>query len=236
MSSPTVFRSAGGPGRPPPPRISELCRRYVDAQLAGDRREALRLVLVDGLGRGLTVMQLQVEVIQAAQREIGRLWQQNRISIAQEHMATAISQVVMSRLFEEGMPEEPVGRKVLVACVEGELHEFPARLVSDFLELAGFEVRYLGANVPVHDLARMVREDSPDLLALSVTMSFNAPALRSAVERVRAEAPALPILVGGHALAWEPDLAGRYGVESCGPEPQCVIDAARALTLGKNDG
>ena len=212
-------------------RASELCRRYVEAQLAGDRREALRLVLVEGLGGGLTVTQLQVDVIQAAQRDIGRLWQQNRISVAQEHMATAISQVVMSRLFEEGLPEEPVGRKVLVACVEGELHEFPARLVADFLELAGFEVRYLGANVPVDDLARMVHAERPDLLALSVTMSFNAPALRTAVERVRGEAPALPILVGGHALTWEPALAERYGVASCGPEPSCVVDKARELTV-----
>ena len=236
MSSNPVLSSASGQATPPRPRGSELCRRYVEAQLAGDRREALRLVLVEGLGGGLTVTQLQVEVIQAAQREIGRLWQQNRISIAQEHMATAISQVVMSRLFEEGMPEEPVGRKVLVACVEGEMHEFPARLVSDFLELAGFEVRYLGANVPVHDLVRMVREEPPDLLALSVTMSFNAPALRHAVEAVRAASPALPILVGGHALNWEPELADRHGVASCGPEPDCVIDKARELTMGRHDG
>lgn len=236
MSSHPAPGSSSGRAMPPSPRVSELCRRYVEAQLAGERREALRLVLVEGLGRGLTVTQLQVDVIQAAQREIGRMWQQNRISIAQEHMATAISQVVMSRLFEEGMPEEPLGRKVLVACVEGEMHEFPARLVSDFLELAGFEVRYLGANVPVHDLARMVREERPHLLALSVTMSFNASALREAVERVRAEWPRLPILVGGHALAWEPDLAERHGVASCGPEPQCVIDAARSLTMGTPDG
>jgi methanogenic corrinoid protein MtbC1 len=232
MSSQPSFGSSQGHAIPRA-RASELCRRYVEAQLAGDRREALRLVLVEGLGAGLTVTQLQVDVIQAAQREIGRLWQQNRISIAQEHMATAISQVVMSRLFEEGLPDDPVGRKVLVSCVEGEMHEFPARFISDFLELAGFEVRYLGANVPLDDLARMVHEEKPDLLALSVTMSFNAPALRAAVERVREEAPALPILVGGHALSWEPDLAQRYGVETCGADPGCVIDKARELTVGR---
>lgn len=232
MSPPPPYSTSQGAALPHA-RASELCRRYVEAQLAGDRREALRLVLREGLGAGLTVSQLQVDVIQAAQREIGRLWQQNRISIAQEHMATAISQVVMSRLFEEGLPEDPVGRKVLVSCVEGELHEFPARFISDFLELAGFEVRYLGADVPLDDLARMVREEKPDLLALSVTMSFNARALRAAVERVRKEAPGLPILVGGHALDWEPDLALRYGVETCGPDPGCVVDKARELTVGR---
>ena len=145
-------------------------------------------------------------------------------------MATAISQVVMSRLYEEAVADEPTGRKVVVACVQGEQHEFPARLVSDFLEIGGFEVRYLGADVPLYDLMRMLREDPPDLLALSLTMSFNAPALRAAVEEVRIAFPHLPILVGGHALSWEPELAQRFGVSTCDPEPASVIAAARRLT------
>lgn len=215
---------------PERPSIDWLRRHYVAAQLAGDRREALRLVLDEGVNRGHDVGALQSGVVQEAQREIGRLWQQNRISIAQEHMATAISHVVMARLFDEATPEARVDRKVIVACVEGELHEFPARLVADFLDLAGFDTRYLGANVPTDHLLRMVEEERPDLLALSVTMSFNAPASRVAVQRVRQRFPRLPILMGGHALAWEPRLARDYGVETCGPEAGCVVDTARRMT------
>jgi methanogenic corrinoid protein MtbC1 len=40
------------------------------------------------------------------------------------------------------------GKVVTLACVEGELHEVGARMASDFLEMAGFDVRFLGANVP----------------------------------------------------------------------------------------
>jgi methanogenic corrinoid protein MtbC1 len=215
-------------------RTTALCQRYVEAQLAGDRREAVRLVLQEGLGSGLTVVELQSEVIQAAQREIGRLWQQNRISIAQEHMATAISQVAMSRLFEEAPSAERLGATVLVACVEGELHEFPARLVADFLELGGFDVRYLGANVPADDLLKMLRTVQPDLLALSVTMSFNAPALRTTVERVRAEFPRLPIVAGGHALAWEPELATRFDVRTCPSDPEGLVAAVGKVLVEKD--
>ena len=211
------------------PDTGELCRRYLGAQLAGDRRAALRVVLEDGLGAGLPVGRLQSEVVQAAQREIGQLWQQNRISIAQEHMATAISHVAMSRLFEEAIPAERCGAKVVVACVEGEQHEFPARIVADFLELGGLDVRFLGANVPTHDLLALIAEERPHVLALSVTMSFNAPSLLTAVQRVREHFPRLPILAGGHALAWEPRLARQYGVQTCGPEADCVVDHVRKL-------
>lgn len=210
-------------------RLKALRDRYLEAQLAGDRREAVRLVLEEGLARGIAVSALQSGVIQEAQREIGRLWQQNRISIAQEHMATAISQVAVSRLFEEARPDPAVGVRVLVACVEGEMHEFPARLVADFLELAGFEVLYLGANVPTDDLVKMLREELPGVLALSLTMSFNAPSLRSAVERVRAEWPDLPIVAGGHALAWEPELATRFGVETCAGDAPALVRTVRRL-------
>lgn len=78
---------------------------YLKAQLAGNRREALRLVFERGLDRGATLCQLQLDVVQSAQQEIGRLWQENRISIAQEHMATAISQYVLAHLYQRAHPE-----------------------------------------------------------------------------------------------------------------------------------
>ena len=214
---------------PAPEGLDRLCARYVEAQLAGDRREALRIVLDEGLARGVAVQELQARVIQAAQREIGRLWQVNRISIAQEHMATAISHVVMSRLFDEARSDPRLGKKIVVACVEGEHHEFPARIVADFLDLGGFEVRYLGANVPTDDLMRLLRDEDADLLALSVTMSFNVPSLRQAITRVRIEHPRLPILVGGHALEWEPDLARDFRVDTCDADARCLVDTARFL-------
>ena len=208
--------------------VAELREKFVAAQLSGNRREAMRVVIEEGLARGVPVPDLQSSVIQAAQRRIGELWQANEISIAQEHMATAISHVVLTRLFEEAKLEPRCGLRVVVACVEGENHEFPARLVADFLDIGGFDVRYLGANVPTDDLLKML-EDEPDLLALSVTMSFHAAKLVETVERVRAAHPRLPILAGGHALGWEPDLARLAGVQTCGPEAKCVVEKAHEM-------
>ena len=211
-------------GAPP----DDLLAGYLAALLAGDRRGALR-VIDQALEQGSPVAALQRDVVQAAQREIGRLWERNDISIAQEHMATAISHVALSRLFEQASAAQRVGRRVVVACVEGERHEFPARLVADYLDLGGYDVTFLGADVPTDHLLRLLRAHLPDVLALSVTMSFNAPALLQAVERVRAEMPALPILVGGNALAWEPALATRCGVESCAADASSLLEAMARL-------
>lgn len=210
-----------------------LCDRYLAAQLGGNRREALRLVVEEGLEHGLDVLEIHT-VVQAAQREIGRLWQLDRISIAQEHMATAISHVVLSHVYQYATPPAPNGRKVLVACVEGELHDFPARLVADALDLAGFEVRYLGASVPTDSLMRMLDQEQPDLLALSVTMTFNVMALRTAVARVREHTQgSLPIAVGGNACAWARDLAAEVGADITGFDaPELVAAACKRLGVG----
>ena len=207
--------------------LVELRERFLAAQLAGDRREAVRLV-TDALARGLPAGALRTGVVQAAQDAIGRLWEQNQCSVAEEHMATAIAQVVAACLYERATPAARHGKRVLIACVEGEQHEFPARLVVDALDLDGFDVRFLGADVPTDHLIELAGRTSPDLIGLSVTMSFNAPALRAAVPRLRAVCDA-PIVVGGHALRWEPGLAATLGVEHAGDTVEQVVATARRL-------
>jgi MerR family transcriptional regulator, light-induced transcriptional regulator len=208
----------------------QLARQFLEAQLAGDRKAALRVALDDGISRGARVIDVQSRVVRAAQHEIGRLWQANRISVAQEHLATGISQLVLARLYDYIEPMPRNGRVIAVACVEGELHDLPARLVADYLDHAGFTVRYYGANVPTDDLGPMLRRDRPALLALSATMSFNVGALRAAIARVRAELAELPILIGGHAVEWCSELPGALQAGTAPSSPEDLVDVVRRLT------
>ncbi|MGE0546099.1 MAG: B12-binding domain-containing protein [Kofleriaceae bacterium] len=208
----------------------QLVRKFLGAQLAGDVREALRIVIDDALRLGARISDVQTKVIRAAQHEIGHLWQANRISIAQEHLATGISQVVLARLYDHAAPRERNGRTVAVACVEGEQHDLPARLVADYLDNAGFIVRYYGANVPTDDLVRQIVAEPPALIALSVTMSFNVGALRNAVTRLRSELADTPILIGGRALEWATDLTQTLRVETAPPTPEELVAAVRRMT------
>ena len=116
-----------------------------------------------------------------------------------------------------------------MACVEGELHDLPARLVSDALDLAGFDVRFFGASVPTDHLLRLLADERPDLLALSATMAFNVPAVRAAVTGVRAAHPALPIFVGGNACVRLRGLVTELAVAT-GRDAREVVDLARGLT------
>jgi methanogenic corrinoid protein MtbC1 len=197
--------------------LADLQRRFLSAQLAGRRDEGLRIILDAGLRRGASVPALQLEVIQPAQYEIGRLWQENRCTIAQEHVATAISQLALAHLYQH-LPRAPSnGKRITMACVEGELHDLGARIATDFLEMAGFDVELVGANTPVDSLMAQLRLRRPDMLALSISLNFHAPALRATVAAARAAlGPQFPIAVGGHALGWDPRLGDELGVAVLG--------------------
>jgi methanogenic corrinoid protein MtbC1 len=201
---------------------------YVEAQLAGDHRGAIELVLERGLRSGVPVPALQLEVVQPAQREIGRLWQENRISVAQEHLATSISQLVVSHLYQHLPRERPNGKVALVACVEGELHDVGARMGADFLEMAGFTVRFLGANVPLATLERALGEGDVDVLGLSASMTFHVPALEAAVRSARRrKGDAFPIMVGGNLVTWAPGLGDELGVEAFGANADELVARCR---------
>ena len=205
-----------------------LLSPYLKAQLTGARDEALRVVLEDGLARGLSIKELELGVLSAAQREIGRLWQENQVSVAEEHLATSVTQLVMSHLYRHLPRESHNGKVALVACVEGELHDMGGRFGADFLEMAGFEVRFLGANVPTKSLLAMVERDRPDVVGLSAAMSFHLPALRAAIDGVRAlRGQEYPIIVGGHVVAWSPGLARELGVQALGTCADRVVKGCR---------
>ena len=209
------------------PELDELSRSYLAAQLAGDRREAVRLLMEEGIGRGNSVIDLHLRVIQQAQREIGRLWEQNSVSVAQEHQATAVSQLALAHLYQQSIRRPSVGKTVLVACAEGELHDVGARICADVLDLHGFDVRFLGANVPTDCLLGFVERTRPDLVALSVTLPTHLPATHAAVDALHARSR-VPLAVGGRALDLPGAREGWSGVAIFGGDALELLRAARS--------
>jgi methanogenic corrinoid protein MtbC1 len=209
--------------------VTVLRERFLAALVAGARREALDVVVEEALWDDVPVRSLYLDVVQSSLYEIGRLWQRKRISVAQGHAAAEIVRVALAQL-RPHLPSVPSnGRHVVVACVEGELHDLGARITADFLEAAGFEVQFLGANVPTAALVELVRRRPPDLLALSVSATSNLAALRHAVAAVRGASAQVPLAVGGQVFLRRPNLARQLGVFRMRNAVEAVAVARRVL-------
>ncbi len=88
-----------------------------------------------------------IEVLQKGMSEIGALWYENRASVQQEHFASGLAMRRLDALLSASpAPTRP--QTVLVGCPPGEWHTFTPLLLSLLLRRRGFNVIYLGANVP----------------------------------------------------------------------------------------
>lgn len=200
----------------------KACQDYLSALQRGNNQQALQIARA-ALGQGLDMRELYLEVFQPAMYEVGRLWETNQLTVAQEHLATAMTQRVMAQIHAQifGRPTpgrmvvSAMGRTLVAACVSGEQHELGLRMVSDFFEMEGWGVYYLGANVPARDVVRMVTSQKADLLALSVTTVSNLVNAGELIRAVRLSAmgPYVKILIGGQPFNRIPDLYSALGAD-----------------------
>jgi MerR family transcriptional regulator, light-induced transcriptional regulator len=198
---------------------------YVDAVVAGDRHRAFAEV-ENALRDGLSLRVLYLEVFQPALREVGRRWETGALSVAQEHLATAITQTAMSRLAAELFRRAPAGGpSVRAACVETERHDVGLRMLCDLLELEGWTTRFLGSTVPPPDLVRMAQEMHPDVIALSASLPPSLMAVRTLTSELRRLGPPAPlILVGGRPFLGHPELAAKIGADLTAQDAGEAVD------------
>ncbi len=193
--------------------LVDMSRLYLGALLRGDRAEASRLIL-HAIEHGTAIKDIYLHIFQSSQLEIGRLWQTNQISVAQEHYCTAATQMIMSQLYPYLFSNKKNGRKMVVACVGEELHEIGARIVADFFELDGWDTYFLGANVPTDSILRTLAERNANLLAISATITPHVRSVSALIERVRAnQGSPVKIMVGGYPFNVMPTLWQHVGAD-----------------------
>src|SRR6202030_3719458 len=120
---------------------------------------------------GHDLIDVEVQVIQAAMYRIGEKWQLNQGTVAQDDIAPAIVQWVMTAALLRSTPLQLLGKRVLLACVASNRHTIGLRMVADSFQLAGWDIQYLGADVPTPSLIGQIAEWSPDLVGLSLSFA-----------------------------------------------------------------
>jgi 5-methyltetrahydrofolate--homocysteine methyltransferase len=116
--------------------------------------------------------------------------------------------------------------KIVMATIEGDVHDIGKNLVCMMLEGAGFEVIDLGVDVTVNDIISAHSEKKADLIGISALLTTTMMALGDAVKIIKDKEPEARIIVGGAPLTEE--FAKEIGADGFAP------DALRAINLAKN--
>lgn len=194
----------------------QLALDYISAIVSEDEGRASKII-ADAETSGLTRSELYIRVLQPAMHEIGLRWHRNEMTIAEEHLATAITRDIMARLRASAAPPSPKARRVVATTVAGDFHDIGLHMATDLLRFAGWRSWFLGANMPTYVLIEFLKHSGANLLLLSVSTSLHLRAAVAAVSAIRQEfdGTTLKILVGGSAFDDVSDLWRDIGADGC---------------------
>jgi len=186
---------------------------HVDSQFETNYKAFVQAILLPDINQAMDISNEFIQnnedialfwqgVILPSLYEVGRQWANNMITVGREHLATSIVQKVMALHYPKILNRiEFDAKRIVVACSPNELHEVGARMVSDLLELQGFNVLFLGANTPNSGIIDIIKLKSPIAIAISTTLVGNVVAVKELIEEINKEPGIenLKTIVGGQA-------------------------------------
>lgn len=180
-----------------------LYRNYQDRLITTSGRADCKVIVKKLLTDGILIKDLYVNLFQRSLYEVGVLWETNKISVATEHFCTAITESMISLSYPYMFAGKYQGKKAIITCTPGEHHHIAGRMVADYFELNGWDGLYLGDNIPEDAIILFITENYPDLLAVSMSVSYSLNTLDTLIVKVRQHFPDLPIVLGGQGFNWE---------------------------------
>lgn len=207
-------------------KLAKEKEAYLNALLNSDRNGA-KQIIDDLLERGVGIEDIYLNVFTDTMRRVGELWHDGIISVGVEHYCTAVTQYLMSTMYEQIFNSERKNKKMIACAVGSELHEMGIRMVTDIFELNGWDTYYLGANLPIAEIIDFAKINKPDVIALSITMPYHLGLMKETITQIKNEYELqhLKILVGGLPLINNEELVSSLGADGF------AVDATEGLRV-----
>jgi methanogenic corrinoid protein MtbC1 len=200
-------------GQPSPQELMA----FVQALIAEDD-ESTDHVIQALRHRGVPVGAVYVDLLAPAARELGAMWEQDRVDFATATVSLGRLQRLMRQLspdFGREVEHPFHGRRVLLTQPEAEQHMFGLSMVAEFFRREGWDVLGGVAGVGVEAVA-WVRRDWFDVVGFSIGSEVGLPWLRDTIAAVRLASrnPSLVVLVGGPLFSLHPERAFEVGADA----------------------
>jgi methanogenic corrinoid protein MtbC1 len=217
--------------------LSPKARSFLKFLLAGDPARG-RGVIEKAYAGGTPIRGIYTGIFLPVLHETGRLWQQDEVTIAQEHFVTSAIRHIMEQMHDRRAATGGKARRektVVAACVGEELHEIGIRMVADFFEMDGWDVYYIGANAPAKSIIAAVTDQKADVVALSITMPSRLAGLRYLIRSLRADEATeyVKVIVGGFPFSIMPDLGKQIGADAVAKDAEDAVAIANRITKGR---
>jgi DNA-binding transcriptional MerR regulator len=170
--------------------------------------------------------QVCFEILQRGLQEIGEGWYEGSVSVQQEHFASELAMRRLEAMVAANPPPTRSGR-ILVGCPAGEEHTFGPLLTTLILRRQGWEVIYLGANVPMDRLEATLESTRPQLVIFIAQQLLTAASLLQVAWRLQEQMTQLAY--GGRIFNQIPELRKRIPGHFLGQELEGVADTVENI-------
>lgn len=177
--------------------------------VARDRDAVLQAVLDVARDEGLSAV---IALLAGVQREVGRRWQDQDWSVADEHAATGLADLALAAAALHFPTGEPTLGTVVVTCAEEEWHILPARMFAEQLRAYGWDVVFLGPSIPADHLARYLARRPIVAVGVSCSVPVHLPGARRSI--AAAHGVGVPVMAGGAGFGSTPARAVAVGADA----------------------
>ena len=212
--------------------LDKLALQYVQAVVAGNVVNGMQVVIdaVRDDGNGVSVRDAILRVLMPAQREVGRLWHLNELSVSEEHLVSYTTLRLMGTLTNMAPRRPDNGLTAVAGAVAGNIHDIGIRAIAYLMEIEGWRVIYLGSDIPQEELPNTLDSFDADIMLLSVALSSQLDATARSISRIRANCTRpVKVLVGGNGLAEREGLWKEIGADGYATDADSALSEAMAL-------
>ncbi|WP_377891909.1 B12-binding domain-containing protein [Alkalihalobacillus sp. R86527] len=199
-------------------------KQLTDFLLEGNEDQAWELV--ESEAELFDSSHLAFEVLTSAMQFVGKLWEENEITVADEHLATTTCDFVLSRYaYAKKKSKQPSnGKRALFLCIDQEQHYLGLKMISLLFEEYGWETRLLGANLPLEYAVDTAKKWQPSVVGISVALLYHADQLSNYVSELGDLSTPPEILVGGR-------LASNYDLSKYCSEKTVLVPGLKEIKL-----
>ena len=191
---------------------AELCQQLLNCMINADRAGASQIV-ERALASGLDPLQVISGILDPAIVRLGRMWEEESMSLAQNFVASKIAEDTLLRCMPDRGAEQHKKGKVVIGNIEDDFHSLGRRAVGLFLGAAGWDVTDLGNDVPAEQFLDKALEVGASVIGASAMMQTTALNIRKLRELIdeRGLRDRIKLAVGGAVFNWRPELVQEVG-------------------------
>ena len=175
----------------------KLREKFFIALTDGDKNQANQIF--DQFTTSNELGQFYRKIFIPVMTKIGDLWEENKLGVAAEHVASNVAQNLIKNISETNKTNGKKG-KVLLTTPPGENHSIGCSVLESFLQNKGFVVFNLAPATPALHLIDFMKTSKPDNIVISITLEENIRAGQRLINKIREKSKKTPIFVGGQAF------------------------------------